>query len=540
MHRTRKPIAPAGPGTGTRPEPLDRGHAHEQRELGAEDHGQPAPDGLGRRLGMGSRVVHLGVCHRRPGASDQHHWCTARTARCDPDQSTDHARRWVHGPCRVTDLLSTQDTETALGRQRRYRFGTALARALAFAMCFGASAFLSATPTLALSATCGPVSLTAGGVSPGSGTPTTTFTFTVTYTNSFGGIPSRARVQFQDLSQVTLPSSGGNTRNGVVYTRLDRRSRSGPGPTGSDSGPTGPGARPRPHRSRSRSRPPRRQSRRRRPRQSRRPRPSRRRSPRRSRHPGRRQRRRSTPKPTRHARPARPRNRAAKPTARPTARPASTATIGPTATPRVHRRTSPIPRASARARARPRARRRRRAGRRGRSAGWRRGWWIGTTWSFDGGGLAGMATHPLDGLVDHDLGWRAALPVPSPAVEGRGRSSGRRGTRRRRRRRRSRRRLRMPARCEPWTRRRRGRSAGRRCCRPCRRASSTSRPRRTPNARRSATDASGSAPSPTPSARSSSAGSTAATRSRSSIRTRGSCRSGRPTASRAGSHATRS
>ena len=85
-------------------------------------------------------------------------------------------------------------------------------------MCFGASAILSATPTLALSATCGAVSLTAGGISPGSGTPTTTFTFTVTYTNSTGAIPSRARVQFQDLTQVTLPTAGGNTRNGVVYS----------------------------------------------------------------------------------------------------------------------------------------------------------------------------------------------------------------------------------------------------------------------------------------------------------------------------------
>ena len=115
-------------------------------------------------------------------------------------------------------LLSTQDTETALGRQHRYRFGTALARALAFAMCFGASALLSATPTLALSATCGPVSLTAGGVSPGSGTPTTTFTFTVTYTNSIGGI-SVARPGAIPGSHAGHPAEpGGNTRNGVVYS----------------------------------------------------------------------------------------------------------------------------------------------------------------------------------------------------------------------------------------------------------------------------------------------------------------------------------
>ena len=88
-------------------------------------------------------------------------------------------------------------------------------RALVLTMCSGASVLLWAAPTLAVSATCGQVSLTAGSVSPGSGTPTTTFAFKVTYTNGFGGTPSRARVQFQDLSQVTLTSPGGNTRNGV-------------------------------------------------------------------------------------------------------------------------------------------------------------------------------------------------------------------------------------------------------------------------------------------------------------------------------------
>ncbi|MFL5711615.1 MAG: SH3 domain-containing protein [Chloroflexota bacterium] len=79
-----------------------------------------------------------------------------------------------------------------------------------------AALFLTVTPVFALSATCGTVTLTQGGVSPGNGTPTTTFTFAVTYTNANGGTPSRARVRFGDFSEIVLTGAG-DTTAGVVY-----------------------------------------------------------------------------------------------------------------------------------------------------------------------------------------------------------------------------------------------------------------------------------------------------------------------------------
>ncbi|HEX6867725.1 MAG TPA: hypothetical protein VF119_02910 [Candidatus Limnocylindrales bacterium] len=79
-----------------------------------------------------------------------------------------------------------------------------------------ATLVLTVTPVLALSATCGSVTLTQGGVSPSSGTPGTQFTFTVTYTNSKGGNPGRAQVRFGDSTQIALSGSG-DTTAGVVY-----------------------------------------------------------------------------------------------------------------------------------------------------------------------------------------------------------------------------------------------------------------------------------------------------------------------------------
>ncbi len=101
--------------------------------------------------------------------------------------------------------------------QAKHRIRPRLVGAIALTSWVVASLFLTVAPVLALSATCGAVTLTNGGVSPASGTQATTFTFSVTYTNSNGGSPSRARVRFQDLSQVTLTGSG-NTTAGVVYT----------------------------------------------------------------------------------------------------------------------------------------------------------------------------------------------------------------------------------------------------------------------------------------------------------------------------------
>jgi hypothetical protein len=90
--------------------------------------------------------------------------------------------------------------------------------AIALTIWFAASLAGFASPTLALSASCGQVTLSNGGVAPSSGTPTTVFTFTVTYTNNNGGTPSRAWVEFQDLSRVPLSSGGGSTKPpGVVY-----------------------------------------------------------------------------------------------------------------------------------------------------------------------------------------------------------------------------------------------------------------------------------------------------------------------------------
>ena len=287
-------------------------------------------------------------------------------------------------------------------------------------------------PTLALSATCGPVSLTAGGVSPGSGTPATTFTFTVTYTNALAA-PRRAPASNSRISARSPCPAPAATPGTASSTAARRRSRSGPGRTSSGSGPTGPGARlrhavrftvvavwcatptlvhrlapshadpqadadahakPTPTADAETDRRAEVDA------EADRPSPGRRRPQ--KRRPGPRCVR--PPDPAARRRRLRPRRRRARPRTSP--RPADTSSASPTAsaTPAVVAAGPPD------------------------GVG---GGGSGATWSFDGGGLAGMATHPLIDLVDHDLWWRAPLPVPPPAVEGRGRSSGRRGPRRR-------------------------------------------------------------------------------------------------------------
>ena len=101
--------------------------------------------------------------------------------------------------------------------RERPRIRLRLVGAVTLASWVAASLFLTVTPVLALSATCGVVTLSQGGVSPASGTPATTFTFTVTYTNANGGTPSRARVRFGDFSEVVLTGAG-DTKAGVTYT----------------------------------------------------------------------------------------------------------------------------------------------------------------------------------------------------------------------------------------------------------------------------------------------------------------------------------
>jgi hypothetical protein len=99
----------------------------------------------------------------------------------------------------------------------RHRVRLRLVGAVVLTSWIVASMFVAVTPVFALSASCGSVTLSGGGVSPTSGTPATMFTFTVVYTNSNGGTPSRARVRFQDFSQISL-TGGGNTKAGVVYS----------------------------------------------------------------------------------------------------------------------------------------------------------------------------------------------------------------------------------------------------------------------------------------------------------------------------------
>jgi len=107
--------------------------------------------------------------------------------------------------------------KTTVPSRGRTRVRLRLVGAVTLTSWIATSLFLTVTPVLALSASCGSVTLSQGGVSPTAGTPTTTFRFTVTYTNTNGGTPSRARVRFQDFSQISLTGSG-NTKTGVVYT----------------------------------------------------------------------------------------------------------------------------------------------------------------------------------------------------------------------------------------------------------------------------------------------------------------------------------
>ena len=103
-----------------------------------------------------------------------------------------------------------------IGTTRATRIRLRLVSAGTLATWLVATLFLTVAPVLALSATCGSVSLTQGGVSPSSGTPGAQFTFTVTYTNSRGGNPTRAQVRFGDFTQIALTGSG-DTAAGVVY-----------------------------------------------------------------------------------------------------------------------------------------------------------------------------------------------------------------------------------------------------------------------------------------------------------------------------------